>query len=538
MVIHEYFNRPKRRKIALLNEEPPDEASPYLERYDLCKFTPEDLLNSVKLADVAAVVFRQRERNPNRISRELEKYAEFLLWHDCRIFVEVARISQADHTQTMLREFIVRSFERTKLPEFGFNISELDMLSEMDLGERKYSPLVRICDFQKVWENVADDLLNYPPGESPNVQLDIEVTNENSESIELTDEQRVLVQRAFHDCATVKLLENSDGRSGVSTYRVYADRRKDLVSKSPPYEYFIKIGGRRKISKEYLAYRDIALEHIPFHLGPRLRLDRCALGAKQGILVCDYVSGAEKLLSCACDGRAVPIIASLFNTTLRSWQEGFREVCEPMERYLSKRMPSDIPSDTLERIESIKRPIQPNELLGILNGMNSTPVLVGVSHGDLHALNVLVRGGDAIVIDFEKLEMNVPLLLDLASLEAGFFVDGFIGYRRSTAELLASVKGLYETKVLIDHRFEPCDPRSASAWFFDCVRQVRLQARPIERKKGQYALALAVELARKACKKLSVCEQHQGLSWMEVRAVAYVLAEIVLVGLDNYFAKE
>ena len=63
--------------------------------------------------------------------------------------------------------------------------------------------------------------------------------------------------------------------------------------------------------------------------------------------------------------------------------------------------------------------------------MSLKPVRVGVVHGDLHALNVLVRGGDAIVIDFEKLEIQLPLLLDLASLEAGLFVDGFIGDRRT-----------------------------------------------------------------------------------------------------------
>ena len=85
-----------------------------------------------------------------------------------------------------------------------------------------------------------------------------------------------------------------------------------LVNSAPPYQYFVKIGDRNQISKEYLAYRDIALEHIPFHLGPSLRLDRCALGAQQGIIVSDYVSGSEKLRDCARDGRAVPVIANLF----------------------------------------------------------------------------------------------------------------------------------------------------------------------------------------------------------------------------------
>ena len=42
----------------------------------------------------------------------------------------------------------------------------------------------------------------------------------------------------------VKLVSNFDGRSGVGTYHVYATRGNDvLVSRAPPYEYFVKIGG-------------------------------------------------------------------------------------------------------------------------------------------------------------------------------------------------------------------------------------------------------------------------------------------------------
>ena len=74
--------------------------------------------------------------------------------------------------------------------------------------------------------------------------------------------------------------------------------------------------------------------------------------------------------------------------------------------------------------------------------MSCGSVQVGAIHGDLHALNVLVRGGDAIVIDFEKVEMKAPLLLDFASLEAGLFVGGFIGDGRDGQELLQSIESL------------------------------------------------------------------------------------------------
>ena len=53
----------------------------------------------------------------------------------------------------------------------------------------------------------------------------------------------------------------------------------------------LKLETEGKFQRNTSAYRDIALERIPFHLGPRLRLDRCALGTQQGIIVSDYVSG-------------------------------------------------------------------------------------------------------------------------------------------------------------------------------------------------------------------------------------------------------
>ena len=163
--------------------------------------------------------------------------------------------------------------------------------------------------------------------------------------------------------------------------------------------------------------------------------------------------------------------------------------------------------------------------------------MVGVIHGDLHALNVLVRGGDAIVIDFEKVDNDLPLLIDLASLEAGLFVEGFVDDTRTGEDILNSVGSLYEGDALVDFDFIPCDPSSRSAWFFDCVRQIRMQARQIELANGQYALTVAVELAKKACNETVFnCQteiESQKLTREELRATAYILSEGILVKLSN-----
>ena len=64
-----------------------------------------------------------------------------------------------------------------------------------------------------------------------------------------------------------------------------------------------------------------------------------------------------------------------------------------------------------------------------------------------------------------------------------------------------------------------------------------MQARQIELGSGQYALTVAVELAKKACKTLDfqnpTIPSGQVLTENDVRALAYVLAERVLVVLSE-----
>ena len=268
-----------------------------------------------------------------------------------------------------------------------------------------------------------------------------------------------------------------------------------------------------------------------------MRLDRCALGAQEGIIVCDYVNGSEKLRDCARGGRAVPIIASLFHTTLRAWQEGSATVESPLQAYLKDRMPIEIPGCRRPLIENYGVLKEPMELRALLDTTVSTPVRVGVVHGDLHSLNILVRNGEAIVIDFEKVANGEPLLLDLATLEAGLLVDGFIGDRRNGAELLKSIKSLYQFDSLVGDKMARCDPSDGSAWFFDCIRQIRLHARRNELASAQYALTLATELAKKACSTSVIggaasCSAN-AITADRVRALAYVLAQRILVELDK-----
>ena len=537
MAIYEYFKRKPRRIIAFYGEDPPQTAIDYLREYECRRVNESEIINPTILAQVAAVIFRQRRSQPNRIAHDLKRFAKTLLWHDCRVFVEIAPTQMGLDSLISMREFVVKAIADNKLPAAVLMKEEAKLQLGSAAEMQILSPVVRIIDQIEGWGLVAEDLRNFPPVVSPFSELDIEVDNGENALKNISEEGRILIQRAFHDCSKVKLASNFEGRSGVGTYRVYATYKHEYLNNPPPYKYFAKLGDRKQISKEYLAYRDTALEHIPFHLGPRLRLDRCELGAQQGIIVSDYVSGSENLLDCARNGLGAPVIASLFNTTLRVWQDSSKVADKSLQDYLKDRMPNLIPEHRRSLIEHYGILKEPTELQALLDTMPSKPVQIGVVHGDLHALNVLVRNGDAIVIDFEKMHDDLPLLLDLASLEAGLFVDGFVSDRRNGADLLKSIECLYEVDALVKLRFDPCHPGDGSAWFFDCVRQIRMQARQVELKRRQYALTLGIEFAKKACKNFklnsSTNPAEPALTGEDIRALAYVLAARILDKLSR-----
>lgn len=152
------------------------------------------------------------------------------------------------------------------------------------------------------------------------------------------------------------------------------------------------------------------------------------------------------------------------------------------------------------------------------------PVLMGPIHGDLHASNILVRANDAIVIDFYAHHNDMPILYDVACLEASLLLDGFASDDRKVLAWLKSIAPLYQG-ALLDNACATVHPKDASAWFFACITQIRLFARDAQRCRGQYAAILAVALLIKASKDPSL----KGKQSMR-RAAACVLAEQLLDG--------
>ena len=541
MVISRFQYTQPRNRIGFVEENPPQDAVRELkdvDGYELFRFEASHLTDRSILAATAAVIFRQSTTKPARIFTLLDHYAKTLLWQDCRLFVQpVAPTPGA--IEPAFRDIVINALNTLRLPPSGLSEQDAKAFDDWFDGVEapRLTPVVHVLIRPGIWRDVAVLLRSSPPGAVPGYDLQIDAVDSDGVAFSLPPEQQMLVRRSFWDCASIKLVGVKNGLSEALTFRAFAHLREDLVGSTWPYVYFVKLGERSKISREFLAYESTALGNIPYHLGPRLRLDRCALGHLQGIIVCDYVSGAEALRDCARDGRAVPAIANLFNSTLRAWRNSANPEHTPLHVFLGGDLPSEIPAHRRPLVEAYGASGSLQELRTVLTARGKEPVLVGAVHGDLHATNVLVRGGDAILIDFEKVRDRHPLLWDMACLEGGLFVDGFVDDRRPGVAVLHSVGCLYEAAAFSDDVY-PCHPSDSSAWFFDCVRQIRMQARQVELKPGQYALTLAVALARKACNvkdfradKTKAPAVSVPLSREDVRALAYVLSERILMGL-------
>jgi hypothetical protein len=261
-------------------------------------------------------------------------------------------------------------------------------------------------------------------------------------------------------------------------------------------------------------------------------MDRCCLGATSGLIVGDYVEESESLGHCACDGRSASAIACLFDRTLLGWHRQATRVQVPLADGLLKHFPKRIDRKRLLQAKKLGAKLDLAKLRGLFMLCNSTPVLAGPIHGDLHAANVRVRSTDAIVIDFFSHKEKYPLLYDAATLEASLLVEGFSNQEKNCDQWtqsvnyrkwMQSVESLYDYPPL-DNVLVLANPKSKSYWFHACVLQIRRYARQWECKADQYAGALAFALLAKAEKDPHV----QGPESFR-RAAAYVFAERILV---------
>lgn len=554
-----------RKTVAWLGISPPVEGIQAFEErgFQVDSCTDEDLQKTEYLVGLAAVVFIQNAEKPLQIRRHLAAHAQQLLDYDCRIILRPASREIPLGSQIQITNYtsiITHTINDLRLPTARIYSTETGKPSDwqpIDDGDPPL-PHARVFDTAVLWNDVANFIAAHPSGNAPrdapylkidakdkggkdikfdgtyppddpsNHDLPVDEKNEKKKGNNLNHGSELLLRRAFWDCKEVHLVAMTDGLSGVPVFRAFPEfalgQAGDGARGTRPY--FVKIGDRKQIYDEYRNYVDYVGPYVPFHLGPHLVLERCCLGAEQGVIVGDLVDESESLRSCASDGRAALAIACLFNRTLHGWHSRFTE--EPrslveIRDYRDKEyFPSAIPEARLILANGLGAKKSLAELRTLFERCSELkPVFVAPIHGDLHGANVLVRGIDAIVIDFLS-HYKGPLVYDAACLEAGLLVDGFADDERDASEWLKSIMPLYDQSSLFGMP-SYIHPKSPSAWFYACVRQIRLHARQMECVNGQYAAALAVILLKKSCKFKDFPERQASH-----RAAAYVIAERVL----------
>lgn len=504
MAILELLPPRSRKQVAWFEISPPDEGRGAFAERDLSVATcsGQELQEHSVLCGLSAVVFTQNPNKPHQVVQDIRKYAPLLLDYDCHIVVRPAK-----KDGLKLIELVYQA-----IAELGFDSA--DGVAPL--------PNAQVWDIGVPWSSIANFIIAHPAGSAPNKALKI-VKND----VELSSDRERLVRRAFADCAEVHFEKVQGGQSGVSVYCVYAELAGSHL-KRWPLPYFVKIGDRGKIFKEYQNYKNLVDPFVPFHLGPHLIHERCCLGAYEGIIVGDWVEESESLHDCASDGRAAQAIACLFNRTLHAWYRNATRQPVPLKKAL--KFPKFNQTEAKKRLSlayHLGATQTPDELRNLFErNATSVPVLIGQIHGDLRAANVRVRATDAIVIDFLA-NRELPLTFDAASLEASLLIDGFADDQRTSNVWFESIEGAYSDVFLETMPMQP-HPKDASTWFYSCLRQIRLYARQMECEKGQYAASLVIALLRKASKDFDVVEGEEFR-----RAAAYMLAERILLTLET-----
>jgi len=484
-------------------------------------YTEADLQVPAQLFALSAMVFVQSPEKPSRVVMPLANYWQLLLDHGIQVVVLVAAAHRTKGKEvTSFAAPLATVLRNQRFPAAGLSVFKDDeiKISREDRGSEPAPPHVRFFTLGTSWNWVAKSIAAASQELAPSTPLEIFCPKH----FQLDGAHKALLRRAFFDCATVHLAPmDEEGKSGALVFRAYADLVEGLLGRWPQ-PYFVKIAVRNKIYTEYQNYTNVVDPYVPFHLGPRLIPERCHLGAKLGIIVGDFVERAESLRECANRGRAAPMIAALFHTTLHGWYRSASEKDAPLPDRLK-----------FPRLDGIPKRLRHARRMGArmdvpaLNAMFQSsasllPVLIGPIHGDLHASNILVRSHDAIVIDFCAHRDEMPILYDIACLEVSLLIDGFASDDRKVLHWLKSVAPLYRG-ALLETACATVHPKDASAWFFSCVTQIRLFARDMQRRRGQYAATLAMALLWKASKDPTL-KGKQSIR----RAAACVLAERLL----------
>lgn len=540
MAIPLYRIGPQRNRIAFVGPKDPVGIQVFISRGFECWQIPlQEQPKPVDFWKVDSVIVSQNPAKPRDLVNFLEQYAHQLLAADCRIYLRFATKPRVI-TYLDARYLVIEAIDRLKLPTVGFSKEDRDKLGIWDMERHQpgRSPYVAFGEDSDSWDDLVRRVLSNPAGPPPRSAQELDIIDAKGDPKHHDLELEILLKRAFFDCRLVQLHEIGFGKSGPAAYRAFVTLAESNAGGSWPYQYFVKIGERPIIAKEFNNFSATVVEGIPYHLGPRLQEPRCVLGSQYGVMVCDYVSNAVTLGDWAKTGLGAVAINNLFMHTISAWRHGDSDEEYDFGNVLMELFPQRPPPDfRLKTIAALGHVVKHDGLQEKLSAYRSSPTLMGTIHGDMHAKNILVRNNEAILIDFEKLNERGPVLMDIASLEAGLLDDAFWGDGRSAKELIEFLRPLYCAQAFQRNRLKR-QPTEVANWFYDDVRCIRMNAKTYERQKRQYAWMLATVMLTKACKDKNQDEaaerwgkRRDGLTPEDVRAVIYILGAELLCSL-------
>ena len=347
-------------------------------------------------------------------------------------------------------------------------------------------------DDSRTPDDAVDHVLRWRPG--PPAVDRLEINPGMDPPLDL--EQEVLLRRAFSDMVRLDLRTLSGGYSAV-TYRV------DAVSNQPPgsrpLPFVVKFDSPKKIRQEFEAYWQHVNPNVPFHLRPMLDESRSIIGRRWGVLVSTFVTGAESLAAVAMRGHAQLALYSLFDHATAVWHTNAQRLNSDLVDALFSRIRVDpakfATSQHAMRWASQGDAVDVTALVETLRRNSPSMYLEGTTHGDLHAQNVHVRGGDAILMDFCSCRAGAPALYDAAYLEVR---TAFCQETRAqaAAEWEQVVSELFTRQALTTVPPAVLNPTSAR-WLSNFIRQVRLFVLPMSSER-EYAVLVAWALLRHA----------------------------------------
>ena len=339
--------------------------------------------------------------------------------------------------------------------------------------------------------------LMHNPGPTANDRLEIKVPDD----VALRPDQRLLLQRAFHDCKSIELQLITGGLSGALTLLVDATLA-DSNAGPRPMPFFAKLDAPGKLRKEMQRFEEFAEHHIRWYLRPNFVAERRIYAVHQGILVGTFVHPSKSLWEVVLAGDGPRHIRSLFEETLvvlrqepkTSGPEIPGSVVEPLEQFCNH---ARVPTPRVEAAKAFGGTVhEPRSLWRKLIGLPKQKWRRSAIHGDMHGGNVFVRKEDAIVIDFAHATTG-PMSADLASLEVWLAFKIPLDRAIDRDRWLQDTDRVYRPES-IDLAIAGLSLEQTNGVAHSCVREIRLLAQDSTYSAEEYRRVLAVYLLRYA----------------------------------------